>query len=156
MLILVDQTASQTARIEAYLNSRPYITPLVARQVLGVERLASRVWDLRKLGVKLKAVRCVDEQFLVITPCGVVFRIERPAADTDTTIGTVCRSLSIGLCGGTPVDRRIVGSEITRYIDTPGTCRVAIQQAANLPHERCIPSHRNRPAAEIGKRRIIP
>ena len=39
---------SQVKRLEEYLNRYDYITPLIAKQVLGIERLAARIYDLKK------------------------------------------------------------------------------------------------------------
>ena len=32
------------------------ITPLIAQKVLGIERLASRVWDLKQLGYQIEKI----------------------------------------------------------------------------------------------------
>lgn len=53
--------ASQVDLLHSYLKARDYISPLVARQVLGIERLASRIYDLRKLGYPITAATHKDE-----------------------------------------------------------------------------------------------
>lgn len=53
--------ASQVDLLHSYLKARSYISPLVARQVLGIERLASRVYDLRKKGHAVSAAIHKDE-----------------------------------------------------------------------------------------------
>lgn len=40
----------QTDAILSYLKEYPYITQLIARHVLGIERLASRISDLKQMG----------------------------------------------------------------------------------------------------------
>ncbi|MCQ4158780.1 helix-turn-helix domain-containing protein [Roseomonas sp. GC11] len=45
---------AQTERVLAHLQRRGYITPLVARNY-GIERLTSRIYDLRKQGHTITA-----------------------------------------------------------------------------------------------------
>lgn len=52
---------SQKSKVLGYLKSRPYITQLVAKQVFGVERLASRITDLKDEGHEIKKQTCKDE-----------------------------------------------------------------------------------------------
>jgi len=45
------ETTNQVVRLLDYLDTvEPRITQLVAGKVLGIERLASRIWDLRSMG----------------------------------------------------------------------------------------------------------
>lgn len=52
---------SQKNKVLSYLRSKPYITQLVAKQVYGVERLASRITDLKNDGHEMKRQICKDE-----------------------------------------------------------------------------------------------
>jgi|AACY02.16.fsa_nt_gi hypothetical protein len=49
------RTAPQRERIAVYLQQhrRTGITPAIAREVLGVQRLAARVEELRKAGIRV-------------------------------------------------------------------------------------------------------
>ena len=51
---------SQCENLIRYLDNYPYITQLIARQVLGIERLASRVHDLKNDGYDIMATRHRD------------------------------------------------------------------------------------------------
>ena len=51
---------SQVQNLVVYLNTYGYITQLIARQVFGVERLASRINDLKNLGYEIRAEHCKD------------------------------------------------------------------------------------------------
>ena len=51
---------TQVSRLAAYLGQYPYVTQLIARQVLGIERLASRVFDLKKAGYTVNKSCCKD------------------------------------------------------------------------------------------------
>ena len=51
---------TQVLRLVEYLGAYPYITQLIARQVMGIERLASRVHDLKKLGYSVNKSFCKD------------------------------------------------------------------------------------------------
>lgn len=57
---MIVKTQSQVKNLIEYLQIHGYITQLVARQVFGIERLASRITDLRKLGHKIHAQRKAD------------------------------------------------------------------------------------------------
>jgi len=52
---------SQKTKVLGYLRSRRYITQLVAKQVFGVERLASRITDLKDDGHEIGKQMCKDE-----------------------------------------------------------------------------------------------
>ena len=52
---------SQTTKVLGYLRNKPYITQLVAKQVFGVERLASRITDLKDAGHEIGKTTCKDE-----------------------------------------------------------------------------------------------
>jgi hypothetical protein len=46
---------NQVVELAMYLlNVEPKITPLVASKVLGIERLAARIYDLRQAGVSVE------------------------------------------------------------------------------------------------------
>lgn len=45
---------TQVTQLKNYLSEYPYVTQLVARQVLGIERLASRIHDLKKAGCDVR------------------------------------------------------------------------------------------------------
>jgi len=51
---------TQVQMLQDYLEVNGYITPLVARAVFGIERLASRIYDLRKMGVKITVAMARD------------------------------------------------------------------------------------------------
>jgi len=51
---------TQVNRLATYMTVYPYITQLIARQVLGIERLASRVHDLKKAGYPIEKKFCKD------------------------------------------------------------------------------------------------
>ena len=51
---------TQVEKLRTYLDRYPYITPLVAKQVLGIERLASRIYDLKRLGYEIDKETCRD------------------------------------------------------------------------------------------------
>ena len=52
---------SQKLKVLGYLKTRPDITQLVAKQVFGVERLASRITDLKDAGHSIDKLTCKDE-----------------------------------------------------------------------------------------------
>lgn len=45
---------NQVSRLAEYMGQYPYVTQLVARQVLGIERLASRIHDLKRAGFDVR------------------------------------------------------------------------------------------------------
>lgn len=46
---------NQVVELAMYLLSvEPKITPLVAQKVLGIERLAARIYDLKKAGIDVQ------------------------------------------------------------------------------------------------------
>ena len=51
---------TQVNMLQKYMEVQPYVTQLVARQVLGIERLASRIHDLKKLGFPINKETCED------------------------------------------------------------------------------------------------
>ena len=51
---------TQVTQLVSYLGTYPYVTQLIARQVLGIERLASRVYDLKKAGYIVNKSFCKD------------------------------------------------------------------------------------------------
>jgi len=51
---------SQVRNLATYMTVYPYITQLIARQVLGIERLASRIHDLKKAGYEIEKKFCKD------------------------------------------------------------------------------------------------
>ena len=51
---------TQVSQLAEYLGTYPYVTQLIARQVLGIERLASRVFDLKKAGYTVNKSFCKD------------------------------------------------------------------------------------------------
>ena len=51
---------TQVSQLVDYLGTYPYVTQLIARQVLGIERLASRVFDLKKAGYTVNRSFCKD------------------------------------------------------------------------------------------------
>jgi hypothetical protein len=52
---------SQNNKVRAYLMSRGHISPLQARVVHGVERLAARVFDLKAQGMDIRHTTATDE-----------------------------------------------------------------------------------------------
>lgn len=53
---------SQNQKVLNYLKKHDYITPLVAFAVLGVFRLAARVYDLRSQGFDIQSVTMMDDE----------------------------------------------------------------------------------------------
>ena len=51
---------SQCENLIRYLDRYQYITQLIARQVLGIERLASRIHDLKNDGYVIGKQTCKD------------------------------------------------------------------------------------------------
>ena len=51
---------TQVEMLQKYMEVQPYVTQLIARQVLGIERLASRIHDLKKLGFPIDKETCED------------------------------------------------------------------------------------------------
>ncbi len=52
---------NQNDLVRSHLERHGYITPLIARQVYRVERLTSRVYDLRKSGFQIVAETRLDD-----------------------------------------------------------------------------------------------
>ena len=53
---------SQTNNILHHLDKHGYVTPAIARAVYGIERLAARIYDVRKLGVHVVAMDRRDDR----------------------------------------------------------------------------------------------
>jgi len=51
---------TQVSQLKEYLGAYPYVTQLIAKQVMGIERLASRIHDLKKLGHIVDRSFCKD------------------------------------------------------------------------------------------------
>ena len=51
---------TQVSQLVEYLGTYPYVTQLIARQVMGIERLASRIHDLKKAGYTVNKSFCKD------------------------------------------------------------------------------------------------
>ena len=53
-------SVTQVSALAEYLGVYPYVTQLIARQVLGIERLASRIFDLKAAGYTVNKSFCKD------------------------------------------------------------------------------------------------
>ena len=51
---------TQVSQLADYLQKNETISQLEARHVFGVERLSSRIWDLKQKGFNIQAKRCAD------------------------------------------------------------------------------------------------
>ncbi|MCK5613178.1 hypothetical protein KAR91_65495 [Candidatus Pacearchaeota archaeon] len=56
----MSKSATQVTQLATYLGVYPYVTQLIARQVLGIERLASRIFDLKQAGYTVNKSFCKD------------------------------------------------------------------------------------------------
>lgn len=53
---------SQNQKVLRYLKKHDHITPLVALAILGVFRLAARIYDLRSQGFEIRSVTLMDDE----------------------------------------------------------------------------------------------
>ena len=51
---------TQVSQLINYLQNNETISQLEARHVFGVERLSSRMWDIKQQGFDIQAKRCTD------------------------------------------------------------------------------------------------
>ena len=58
--MIMNNKVTQVSQLVKYLQTNKTISQLEARHVFGVERLSSRMWDLKQKGFNIQAKRCAD------------------------------------------------------------------------------------------------